>query len=113
MRARLPLITGLIVSLALLGQAPAHAADSGDVAAGVVLGAVVGGVIASHTRPVRVYEPEPVYYSPPPVAYYPPQPVYYEPRPVYYTSGPVYYVPRHHRHGHGHRHHHRHHDRRW
>ncbi|VXC49532.1 conserved exported hypothetical protein [Pseudomonas sp. 8AS] len=112
MRARLPLITGLIVSLALLGQAPAHAADSGDVAAGVVLGAVVGGVIASHTRPVRVYEAEPVYYSPP-VAYYPPQPVYYEPRPVYYTSGPVYYVPRHHRHGHGHRHHHRHHDRRW
>lgn len=112
MRARLPLITGLIVSLALLGQAPAHAADSGDVAAGVVLGAVVGGVIASHTRPVRVYEPEPVYYSPPPVAYYPAPPVYYQPRPVYY-SAPVYYVPRHHRHGHGHRHHHRHHDRRW
>lgn len=113
MLSRIPLITGLIVSLALAGGQQAQAADGGDVAIGVAAGAIIGGVLASQ-RPVRVYEPAPVYHAPPPVAYYPP--VYYEARPVYYTPAPVYYIDshrhykRHHRH---HRHHHRHHGHRW
>lgn len=111
MLSRLPLVTGLVASLALLGQTSANAADSGDVAAGVALGAIVGGVIVSQSRPVEVYSPPPVAYypPPPPVAYYPPQPVYYEPRPVYYRPYPIvvapgyrYYDRYHHRH---HRHH--------
>lgn len=107
MNARIPLITGLIASLAFAGAQQANAADRGDVAAGVAVGAILGGVLAS--RPVRVYEPAPVY-APPPVVYYEPRPVYYEPRPVYYPA-PVYYGPP----GHGywrkhHRHHHRHYD---
>lgn len=95
MLSRLSLVSGLVVSLALVGQQPAIAADRGDVAAGVVLGAVVGGVIASQSRPVYSAPPPPpvAYYPPPPVAYYPPQPVYYEARPVYYEPRPVYYRP--------------------
>ena len=108
MHSRIPLITGLIASLALAGEQQAIAADGGDVAAGVAVGAIIGGVLASQ-RPVRVYQPEPVY-APPPV-------VYYEPRPVYYTPGPVYYVPepprRHRWHGHQHRRHHDGYGRRW
>ena len=101
MHSRIPLITGLIASLALAGEQQAIAADGGDVAAGVAVGAIIGGVLASQ-RPVRVYQPEPVY-APPPV-------VYYEARPVYYTPGPVYYVPEpRHRHKHWRKHHRRHH----
>lgn len=122
MLSRIPLITGLIASLALVGEQQAQAADGGDVAAGVAVGAIIGGVLASQ-RPGRTYEPAPVYQAPPPqVVYYQPRPVYYRPRPVYhqpppvyYTPGPVYYVPappprhkpwRHHLR-------HRHHDYRW
>jgi hypothetical protein len=118
MLSRIPIITGLIASLLFAGGQQAQAADSGDVAIGVAAGAIIGGVLASQ-RPVRVYEPEPVY-APPPVVYYEPRPVYYEPRPVYYRPAPVYYVaePRHHhkhwrkhhRHDHGHGHGH---GRRW
>ena len=112
MISRIPLITGLIASLAFAGVQQAQAADSGDVAIGVAAGAIIGGVLASQ-RPVHVYEPVPAY-APPPVVYHP-APVYVE-RPVYYAPGPVYYVPRHH-HGH-HKHwrkHHRphHHGHRW
>ena len=76
MHSRIPLITGLIASLALAGEQQAIAADGGDVAAGVAVGAIIGGVLASQ-RPVRVYQPEPVY-APPPVVYYEPRPVYYD-----------------------------------
>lgn len=108
MHSRIPLITGLIASLALAGEQQALAADGGDVAAGVAVGAIIGGVLASQ-RPVRVYQPEPVY-APPPVVYYEPRPVYYEARPVYYTPGPVYYVPEpRYRHKHWRKHHRRHH----
>lgn len=116
MLSRIPLITGLIASLAFAGGQQAHAADGGDVAAGVAVGAIIGGVLASQ-RPVRVYEPAPVYHAPPPrVVYYEPRPVYYEPRPVYYRPGPVYYVPEpRHRHKHWRKHHrrHHHHGHRW
>ncbi|WAC45242.1 hypothetical protein OU997_03350 [Pseudomonas sp. SL4(2022)] len=91
MHARSPLITGLIASLAFAGAQQALAADRGDVAAGVVIGAILGGVLVSQ-RSAPAYEPQPVYRAPPPVVYYEPRPVYYEPRPVYYTPAPVYYV---------------------
>ena len=77
MHSRIPLITGLIASLALAGEQQAIAADGGDVAAGVAVGAIIGGVRASQ-RPVRVYPPAPVYA--------PPRVVYYEPRPWSTTS---------------------------
>lgn len=94
MLSRIPIITGLIASLAFAGEQQAHAADSGDVAAGVAVGAIIGGVLASQ-RSERGYAPAPVYRAPPPprVVYYETRPVYYEPRPVYYSPGPVYYVP--------------------
>ncbi len=93
MLARIPLISGLMASLTFVGGQQVYAADSRDVAAGVAVGAIIGGVLATQ-RPVAVYQPAPpVYYAPPPpVAYYPPQPVYVQ-QPVYYTPGPVYYVP--------------------
>ncbi|MEO4047892.1 hypothetical protein AAFN46_12480 [Pseudomonas sp. CAU 1711] len=110
MRSRIPLITGLIASLALAGAQQAQAADSGDVAIGVAAGALIGGVLASQ-RPVRVYEPAPVYHAPPPVVYYEPRPVYYEARPVYYSPAPVIVVkPYGHKHWRKHhRHYHRYH----
>ncbi|MDX5372172.1 MAG: hypothetical protein LPK18_07025 [Pseudomonadaceae bacterium] len=111
MRSRIPLITGLIASLALAGEQQAQAADSRDVAIGVAAGALIGGVLASQ-RPVRVYEPAPVYHAPPPVVYYEPRPVYYEPRPIYYRPAPVVVVHqpyyRKHHHKHWRKHHYRH-----
>ncbi|MDX1299705.1 MAG: hypothetical protein R3260_15920 [Pseudomonas sp.] len=86
MLSRIPLITGLLASLALLGQAPAQASNRDAAIAGAVAGAVIGGVIVSQSRPAQVY-------SPPPPAHYPPQQVYYERRPVYYQPAPVYYPP--------------------
>lgn len=111
MLVRIPLISGLMASLALFAQAPAQASDRDAAIAGVVLGAIVGGVIVSQSRPTQVYAPPPAHYPPP--AYYPPHQVYYERQPVYYQQVPVYYVQeqprqrhwqkqrRHHGHGHG------------
>ncbi|MDO9618647.1 MAG: hypothetical protein Q7J43_13320 [Pseudomonas sp.] len=97
MLSRIPLITGLVASLALFDQAQASNRDAAI--AGAVVGAVIGGVIISQSRPVQVYTPPPpAYYPPPPVAYYPPQPVHYPPQAIYYQPAPVYYVqerPRH------------------
>lgn len=108
MHSRIPLITGLLVSLALAGQNNAQASGRSDAAiAGVVAGAVIGGVIAS-SRPAPVYQPAP---APPVVVYYPQQPVYYAPPPpaqvYYYPAPPVvvapgyrpYPPPPHYRHG--------------
>ena len=98
MLSRIPLITGLIASLAFAGMQQAQAADRGDVAAGVAVGAILGGVLASQ-RTVRVYEPAPVYYAPPvvvapPVVYGPPR--VYAPAPrVVITPPPVYVRPPH------------------
>ncbi|MBU2155833.1 MAG: hypothetical protein KJ989_17415 [Gammaproteobacteria bacterium] len=107
MLSRIPLITGLLASLALLVQTPAQASNRDAAIAGAVVGAVIGGVIVSQSRPAPVYAPPPREYYPPPPAYYPPQRVYYERQPVYYQPAPVYYVqerPRHKRwHGHKHR----------
>lgn len=92
MLSRIPLITGLLACLALVGQAPAQASNRDAAIAGVIAGAVIGGVIVSQSRPVQAYSPPPPAYYPPPPAYYPPQQVYYERRPVYYHPAPVYYV---------------------
>ena len=74
MLSRIPLITGLVTSLALLAQAPAQASNRDAAIAGAVVGAVIGGVIVSQSRPAQVYTPPPpAYYPPPPVAYYPPR----------------------------------------
>lgn len=101
MLSRIPLITSLVASVALLSQVPAQASNRDAALAGAVVGAVIGGVIVSQSRPVQVYSPPPpayyppqpvAYYPPQPVAYYPAQPVYYPPQPVYYQAAPVYYV---------------------
>jgi hypothetical protein len=109
MLSRIPLITGLVASLALFAQAPAQASNRDAAIAGAVVGAVIGGVLVSQSRPARVYAPPLREYYPPPPAYYPPQRVYYERQPVYYQPAPVYYIqerPRHKRwHGHKHRRH--------
>ncbi|WP_153020677.1 hypothetical protein [Pseudomonas sp. BMS12] len=116
MISRLSLITGLAASLVFGAEQQAQAADHGDVAAGVAVGAIIGGVLASQ-RPVQVYEPAPVVYQSPPVAYYPapvyvqPRPVYVQPQPVYYRPAPVYYVAKPPRYRHGHKHHYRHYGR--
>ncbi len=108
MHSRIPLITGLIASLALAGEQQAIAADGGDVAAGVAVGAIIGGVLASQ-RPVRVYQPEPVY-APPPVVYSRAAPGLLRGPPGRSHPGPVYYVPEpRHRHKHWRKHHRRHH----
>ena len=52
-----------------------------DLAAALIGGAVVGGLIYNATP--RYSPPPPVYYAPPPVYYAPPPPVYYAPEPVY------------------------------
>lgn len=106
MISRTHLITGLLFSLALVGGQQAQAANHKDLAAGVAVGAIIGGVIASQ-RPTQVYTPAPVYRAPPPPATYYPRPIYIE-RPVYYRSGPAYYIPAPHRYKHWHKPPHRH-----
>lgn len=106
MSLRIPLISGLVASMALLGLQSAQAGNRDAVIAGAVVGAVVGGVIASqqHDRPRHYHAPAPVYSPPPAVVYYPTRPVYYQPAPVYYEVKPYKQRhwhkkhPRHHRH---------------
>lgn len=86
MRARNALLTVVVAGLALVGQQTVQASDRNAAIAGLAVGAVVGGAIASqHSRSVQVYAPPPVYYQP--------QPIYYQPRPVYYRPAPVYSRP--------------------
>lgn len=106
MLSRIPIITGLIASLLFIGGQQAQAADRGDVAAGVAVGAIIGGVLASQ-RPIHVHPSGPMYAPP---VYHVPRPVYHAPRAVYYHPAPVYYVPEpRHYHKHWHKHQHRHH----
>lgn len=100
MRARNALLTVVVAGLALVGQQTVQASDRNAAIAGLAVGAVVGGAIASqHSRSVQVYAPPPAYYPPPQVVYYPPPaayyppPVYYQPQPIYYQPRPVYYRP--------------------
>jgi hypothetical protein len=86
MFSRIALVAGLAASLTLIAQEPVQAADRGDVAAGVVIGAVAGAVLGSQVRPAPAYG-----YAPPPPP--PPQVVYYQPAPVYYVPAPGYYRP--------------------
>jgi hypothetical protein len=62
MRLRIPLIVGLVASLAMIVQAPANAGKRDAAIAGAVMSAMVGGVIASQTRQVHHYAPPPVYH---------------------------------------------------
>ena len=107
MLSRIPLITGLVTSLALLAQAPAQASNRDAAIAGAVVGAVIGGVIVSQAAPRR-----PIPRRHRPITHHRqwpitrPRRVYYERRPVYYQPAPVYYVqelPRYKR-GHGYKH---------
>ncbi|WP_277374019.1 hypothetical protein [Pseudomonas sp. AA-38] len=87
MQARVPLIAAIAASLTLAGLGNAQASNRSDAAiAGVVAGAVIGGVIAS-SRPAPIHRP-----PPPRVYYYPAQPVHYAPR-AYYAPPPGYYYP--------------------
>ncbi|HBX56284.1 hypothetical protein [Pseudomonas sp. UBA2684] len=98
MHGRIPLLAVLVASLTLAGQAAAHGSHREAAIAGVVVGALIGGVIASNSR-------YPVYVEiglPPPVVYYEPYPIYYHPYPVYQRHPYYQYQPRHHKH---HRHH--------
>jgi hypothetical protein len=74
-----------------------HGGRSGDLLGlGLVAGAVIGGVVALATAPVRVLEappPRPVYVAPAPVYYQAPYPAYgyYAPAPVYAAPGYYYH----------------------
>lgn len=96
MIGRIPVLAVLIGSLALAGPAAAdHGSDRHRVIAGAVVGAVVGGVLASGRYPVYIEA------APPPAVYYEPYPVY-QPYPVVVEQR--YYRPWHHKHRH-HKHH--------
>jgi hypothetical protein len=82
------------LSVAAIPAARAHG-DAGPIIAGAVIGAVVGGIIAQHSRPPVVYAPPQPVYAPAPRVVYAPAPVY---GPVYgpvYRAAPVYYEGRH------------------
>ena len=92
------LAVGIAASLAIPLSASARHHRSGDVLAGIVVGALVGTAIAASSSSVQYVPacPAPGYYPPPPppVYYYAPPP----PPPVYYyapacASQPVYYHP--------------------
>jgi hypothetical protein len=72
-----------------------HGGDHDLLGLGLVAGAVIGGVVALATAPVRAIEappPRPVYVAPAP-AYYPaPYPAYGYPG-GYYAPAPVYAAP--------------------
>ena len=77
---RLTIILALMLSMMPVGAA---ASNRNDVAAGVLLGAIVGGVLVNranraHAAPVYVH----------------PAPVYVHPAPVYVHPAPVYVAPR-------------------
>jgi hypothetical protein len=105
-----------IATLALLTlTAGSASANGGDALAGLVVGTVVGGVLASQPRaavtvnyggyapPLVVYAPPPVVgYAPPPplVGYAPPPPVAVYPAPRIYYGEPGFGFSYGHRHGH-------------
>lgn len=97
----------LIMVLGLGMANSAQAGRSGDVAAALVVGGLLGAA-ATANRPVYVAQPTyaPGYYEPAPT-YYAPPPVYVVPAPVYVAPAPIYVNPyRHHYYRH-----HRYHDR--